>query len=1061
MKFYLIVIFWLVATTSVLAQRKGNQEPAIQDESVFRGLRARNITPAVTGGRISDIAIHPENTTTWYAAVASGNVWKTTNAGMSWDPVFENYGSYSIGCITIDPVNPTTVWIGSGENNAQRSVSKGDGVYKSVDGGKSWKNMGLKTSEHIGRIVVDSRNPDIVYVASQGSVWKDGGERGLYKTEDGGETWERILYVSEQTGISDLIMDFRNPDILLASSYQRRRHPGVLVAGGPDGGIWKTTDGGENWKKLTAGLPGGDLGRIGLAQSPQQPDVLYALIIGKENTRGFYRSENMGESWQKMSDYTVVDAQYYVELFPDPVVFDKVYSVNTRLEVTEDGGRTFDRVQTRGVHVDHHAMAFDPNNPHHILLGNDGGVYESWDNTETWRHFKNLPITQFYRVGIDNSYPFYFIYGGTQDNATLGGPAGTLNGSISNSDWFVTTGGDGFQSRVDPENPNIIYSESQYGRLVRYDKQTGQTVGIQPQEEEGEEPYRWHWNAPLLVSHHENERLYFAANVLFQSDDRGNTWKKISDDLSMARDRNKMEVMGRVWSIDAVFKNVWTSPMGTIVSLDESPLQEGLLIAGTDDGQVQLTTNGGESWTKLTGFDGLPANTYVADVHASRTDANTFFVVFNNHKFGDYTPYVYKTTNMGQSWTSISEDLDNSQTAWTIYQDHENKNVLFLGTEMGLHFSVDGGQQWIPVSGIPTIAIRDLEIQKREDDLVAASFGRGFFILDDYSALREVNQDILNREAYIFTVREALQYRQIRGNIDDYSSPGEPFGVVFTYYLREGAQTLEQQRHSEEQQKVSRGEPVYYPTWDAMIDERIEERPALILSILDSRGNEIQRLKTGIRRGIQRVIWDFEDFTGTMVPPGRYTVSLSKIVNGEWEKLGVSQEFSIKPLDLESIEKADPKEKYVFVREAHRLNTAVNLSARILSDMLNAVDQGLDDVAGSPLYEESLYEKLADLKRVLYDMDIELNGNEIITEKMELDVPSIRGRIRNGLYGAASTTYPVTSTQKEAIRMATEAYRALTEKYNRLLNEELLPVRDIFQRNGSGIYFPADPFIIY
>lgn len=1056
------VFLYLGCLTSFLVYSQKSTQNEVNG-SLINGLQFRNIAPAKTGGRIADLAIDPKSPSTWFAAVASGHVWKTTNGGITWKPVFENYGSYSTGTITIDPNNSNIVWLGTGENNAQRSVSKGDGVYKSVDGGNSWTHMGLKTSEHIGKIMVDPRNSNTVFVASQGSVWKDGGERGLYKTKDGGETWERVLHVSDQTGISDIIMDPRNPEVLIASAYQRRRHPGAMVAGGPDGGIWKSIDGGDNWKKLSRGLPGGDLGRIGLAVSPQQPDVVYALVIGTDETSGFFRSSNFGENWRKMSDYTVVDAQYYVELFPDPGQFDKVYSVNTRLDVTYDGGRNFERVSARNVHVDHHAMAFDPGNPDHILLGNDGGVYETLDGAENWRFFDNLPITQFYRVGLDNDYPFYNVYGGTQDNASLGGPSSTISGVITNADWYVTTGGDGFQTRVDPKNPNVIYSESQYGGIVRFDKQSGQRISIKPQPGEDEEPYRFHWNAPLLISPHNNERLYFAANMIFKSEDRGNSWSKVSGDLSLNRDRNRMKIMDRVWGIDAVYKNVWTSPMGTVVALDESPLTEGLLIAGTDDGQVSLTRNGGETWSKLSGFDGVPANTFVADVHASPVDANTLFVIFNNHKFGDYKPYIFRSTDLGKTWKSLSSNLPAEEYLWSIYQDHVNPSLLFLGAEYGLYVSVDGGKQWIEMkSGIPTIAIRDLEIQRRENDLVAASFGRGFYILDDYTPLRTVTSDLLAKDLHTFPVRDALQYAESRADDGSgsgvYTAEGRPFGAVLTYYLSSGEQTLNQQRKAEERAKVTNGEPVYYPEWDQMIDERIEESPRLIISIYDSSDKEISRMTAPLRKGIQRTTWNLRNHVGAMVAPGTYTAKYAKVVNGVRTELNATQAITVKDLKNETLAPTDPNEKIQFLQEVYELYLAVNRSNTILRAMTAVIDDAINQVNRSPELDPTLNGTLSEVKKTLYLLDIRMNGDDIKREKMELTVPSVNSRISNARYGVYSSTYGPTATHREDIEIAKRQYSKLAEEYNALLNEKILPIKEAFDASGSDLLFPVEAF---
>ncbi|MBT6514580.1 MAG: glycosyl hydrolase, partial [Crocinitomicaceae bacterium] len=494
------------------------------NSATFSGMKFRNIGPAFTSGRVADIAVNSKNPFEYYIAVASGGVWKTNNSGNTYVPIFDNENSYSIGCIALSPSNENIIWIGTGENNNQRSVAYGDGVYKSEDGGKTFKNMGLKKSEHIGKIIIHPKNDKIVYVAAYGPLWSAGGERGVYKTIDGGNTWTKVLSISENTGISDLIMDPRNPEIVYAAAHQRRRHVWTYIDGGLESAIHKSDDGGTTWKKLSNGLPSGQIGRIGLAISPVDPDYVYAIIKASGTTGGFYRSKDRGASWAKMSNYQT-SGNYYQEIVCDPHDKHKIFSMNTWLHHSEDGGKTFKKTGEKHKHVDNHCMWIDPSNTDHWIVGCDGGLYETWDHAKNW-HFKpNLPITQFYRVAVDNALPFYNIYGGTQDNNSMGGPSRTLNNAgIINSDWYITNGGDGFESQIDPTNPNIVYAQAQYGWLVRYDKKSGEKIGIQPMPKKGEAPYRWNWDAPLLISPHNHKRLYFCANKVFRSDDRGNTW---------------------------------------------------------------------------------------------------------------------------------------------------------------------------------------------------------------------------------------------------------------------------------------------------------------------------------------------------------------------------------------------------------------------------------------------------------------------------------------------------------------------------------------------------------
>jgi photosystem II stability/assembly factor-like uncharacterized protein len=527
---------------------------SLSRSGTFSGLALRGIGPAVTSGRISDIAVHPVERATWFVAVASGGVWKTVNAGTTWSPVFDKEGSYSIGCVVLYPSDPLTVWVGSGENNSQRSVSTATGST-SRPTAASRGNVGLKESEHIGQIAVDPRDGNVVYVAAQGPLWRAGGDRGLYKTTDGGKTWERVLHVDEYTGFNEVVMDPRDPDVLYAAAYQRHRQVWTLIDGGPGSGVWKSRDAGKTWKKLENGLPKEDKGKIGLAISPVNPDVVYAIVEAAEKG-GFHRSQDGGGNWEKMSDYVSGSPQYYNEIFADPKVEGRVYSMDVWMMVTDDGGKNFRRAGEKSKHVDNHALWIDPADTKHLIVGCDGGLYQSFDRAATWKFVGNLPVTQFYRVAVDNDRPFYNVYGGTQDNFTLGGPSRTTNRhGIRNSDWNVVVGGDGFWCAADPTDPNIVYGESQHGGLVRFDRKTGERVDIQPQGDPGEPGLKWNWDSPLVISPHLHTRLYFAAQRVFRSDDRGDTWKPVSPDLTRQIDRNRLKTMGRVWGVDAVAKN--------------------------------------------------------------------------------------------------------------------------------------------------------------------------------------------------------------------------------------------------------------------------------------------------------------------------------------------------------------------------------------------------------------------------------------------------------------------------------------------------------------------------
>lgn len=855
----------------------------------IREVTLRSLGPTIMPGRVADLAVDPRNRSVWYLANGSSGLWKTTNRGNDWQPIFDEGGSYSLGCVTIDPGNPDVVWLGTGENSSNRSVGYGDGVYKSTDGGKSWKNMGLHDSQHIGRIIVDPRDSDVVFVAAEGPLWSPGGDRGLFKTTDGGQTWKAVLQISENTGVTSLAYDPRNPDVMYAASYQRRRNVGLLIGGGPESAIYKTSDGGESWKQLTNGLPAVDKGRIALAVSPQKPDVVYALVCAARDQSGFFRSADCGETWRRQSSYEVVDPQYYGEIYPDPHQYDRVYAIDSTIHVTEDGGQKFQPVPWR-MHVDHHAIVFDTTDENHLLVGNDGGLYESHDHGETWRHFTNLPTSQFYRVATDNARPFYNVGGGTQDNGSMAGPSRTkYRVGIRASEWIQTGGGDGFQSRFHPEDENIIYSMSQDGAMSRLDKRTGISVGIQPTVAEGASRPRWHWDTPFIISPYSPERLYLAGNRLYRSDDRGDHWQAVSDDLTHQLDPDKQVVMGGIWGDDAVQKNRFTSSLSVSTALSESPLKEGLLYVGTDDGLVQVSEDGGDNWRRIERFPGVPEQTYVSDVCASQHDADTLYVAFNNYQRGDFKPYLLRSQDRGRTWTSIASNLPDRHVVWSMVEDHGNRDLLFAGTEFGLFFTVDGGRHWIQLkSGSPTIQFRDLAIQRREDDLVAATFGRGFYVLDDYAALRGLTPKTLVEEGSLFPPRAAHAYNELGYVVAAFgnaTASNPAFGATLSYHLRDGFAQ--------------------------------DDNHKVVLAITDAQGRPVRQITSPTTPGLHRVQWDLRRSpqsagdsesesrggrsgrrrqSGPLVEPGKYTITLTKIVDGKETALGETQTIRVKPL---------------------------------------------------------------------------------------------------------------------------------------------------------------------
>ncbi|MDE0649656.1 MAG: glycosyl hydrolase [Gammaproteobacteria bacterium] len=1071
------------------AQESDEDAPAELNSGLLSSFRWRSIGPAVASGRLADIAIDPTDRSTWYVAASSGNVWKTTNAGTTWTPIFDDYGSYSTGAIALDPNDHLTLWVGTGENNGQRSVGYGDGVYKSVDGGRSFTNMGLETSEHIGMIAVHPDDSRTVFVAAQGPLWNAGGERGLYRTRDGGESWELVLQIDEHTGVNEVYFDPRNPDVMYASSWQRRRHQWTMIDGGPGSGIHKSTDGGETWRAINRGLPSGDKGRIGMAISPINPDVLYAIVEASGNDGGTFRSENMGENWSRTSRYQSTAPMYYHELYADPHRFDRIYAMDTFLEMSDDGGETWSRLPTQSVHVDHHAIAFDPDDPEHLILGNDGGLYETFDFGENWSHFTNLPLTQYYKVATSNDEPFYYVYGGTQDNNTMGGPSQTLGGGIRNSDWYVTLGGDGFDPVIDPENPDIIYSQLQHGVLSRFDRGSKERLDIQPQADPGGPPLRWYWDAGLIMSPHDNHRLYFGAQTLFRSDDQGSSWRAISGDLSRNLDRNQLEVMGRVWSVDAVGKNRSTSVFGHIVAISESPLVEGLIYVGTDDGLVQVTEDGGETWREIASLPGVPDTSFVHDVEASLHDPDAVFAVVNNFKRGDYRPYVLKSEDRGRSWTAITGGLPDNSPSFSIVQDHIEPDLLFLGAEFGAFVSVDGGESWMEFdSGLPTIAVRDLEIQQREGDLVAATFGRSFYVIDDYTPLRELArgpEPILASAGHLFEVADGDMYVPWNpggaNGADFYAADNPELGVTFTYWVGETLRTRRAERQAEERRAAGRGEDTPYPSWEELMEEDREEAPRVYLTVRDKGGQVVNVVNGSTSRGVHRAVWNyrypaytpvtgggggggfggFGGGNGPMALPGSYTVSLAQRVDGEVKELAGPAPFEIAPLTKPAIAAQDRAVVLAFQRETGELLRAVTGSQRAAAgaaQRIGAVKQALE---GWPAAPAALMGDARALELRLLDLREALDGSRTRTSRAEPDLPGIAGRVNQVVRGHWNGTHGPTGTHREQYRVANEAFSAVYPELQQLVETDLPALEERLEEAGvpwtTGRALPSWP----
>ena len=792
----------------------------------YPGLKFRNIGPATMAGRIDDLAVLESNPAVFYVGSATGGLWKTVNNGTTWTVHFDDLDDVvSIGDVAINPNDANTVWVGSGENNNRQSGSWGNGVYKSTDGGETWKHMGLSTSKHVARIIVDPVDHDVVYVAALGSLWGRGGERGVYKTTDGGLTWNRVLHVDDDTGATELVMDPSNNKVLYAATYQRRRATWGFNGGGLGSAMWKSSDAGRTWTKLTNGVPAGPLGRIGMDVYRANPNILYARIE-HEKESGTYRSDDAGLTWRKMSSVNP-RPMYFSQIRIDPNNDLRVYVLGVQLHISDDGGKTF--IENGTMHSDHHAMWINPKNSNHILDGNDGGVGISWDKGATWEGIYNMDLGQFYHVTYDMDTP-YNVCGGLQDNYTWCGPSAVRSRQgIVNDDWFQIHGGDGFEAQIDPTNSRIIYAESQDGNVSRVDRLTNERKTIRPVPPRGEAPYRWNWNTPILMSPHDPSTIYVGANRVFKSTDRGQSWTAISGDLTEATDREGLSLMGQVAKDFTIAKNDGVQSYGNIVQLVESPKTAGVLYAGTDDGKVHMTKDAGKTWTDITGkFPGVPKNAYVSRLSASAHDVNVVYATFDNHRADDYGTYIYASVDGGNNFRSIGEGIPKGHAVTAMTEDPKNPGVLYSGSEFGLFVSPDRGGRWTRIkSNLPTVPIHEIVIHPRENDMIVATHGRSIWILDDITPLQQ-QAEAMKSDAFLFDMKPAMQFNPAnnRGFVTDkpFFGRNPTYGAGISYYL------------SKPQKNVA-------------------------LRIRDGAGTQVRELtgndvRDGLGTGINRVYWD-------------------------------------------------------------------------------------------------------------------------------------------------------------------------------------------------------------
>ena len=1083
LKLHLVSLVILFSYFSVMGQGKGDNKQKSPIDTALNGFQFRSIGPAFMSGRISDIAIDPNNENIWYVAVSSGGTWKTENAGTTWQPLTDNQPFFATGCITIDPNNSASIWLGTGENVAGRHIGIGHGIYHSLDGGKSWKDMGLKKSEHLSKIIIHPDNSDIIWVASQGPLWSSGGERGLFKSTDGGKTWKNNLEINEWTGVTDLVIDPTNPDILYAASWQRHRNVAGLIDGGPGTALYKSTDGGDNWFKINKGLPRSNMGKIGLAISPINPTVLYAAIELDRRQGAVYRTSNSGGSWSKMSNTVSggTGPHYYQELVASPHEFDKIYLMNVRVLVSDDGGKNFYQMKESQKHSDNHSLTFKENDPNYMLIGTDGGIYESFDNSKNWKYVSNLPLTQFYKLAVDDAEPFYNIYGGTQDNNTQGGPSRTFKrNGISNDDWYVVLGGDGHQPATEPGNPDIMYAQSQQGYINRIDRTSGEAVNIRPHEGIDEPYERFNWDAPILVSQHDPKRLYFGTQRVWRSENRGDSWSTISSDLTKNEERLSLPIMGRVQSFDNALDVYAMSTYNTITSLSESNTNENVLYAGTDDGIIQYTRDGGDNWSKMT-VDELPeapASAFVNDIKVDLHDDNIAYVALDNHKFGDYRPYLYKTTNGGKKWKSIVNGIPDGTLVWRLVQDHVNPNLLFLGTEYGVYVSLNQGDKWHKFSnGLPTISIRDLAIQKRENDLVLATFGRSFYVLDDYSPLREMTDDNLNKEAFLFPTRKALQYNQIMGGSGSsggstYVAKNPNYGATITYHLSETPHVSLKDKRKKMERKLKNSD-IPFPGWEALDKELSEAKVEAILMIKDNNGNIVDQISGPLRKGTHRVTWGLRTSKSTTVNvssgssnrqrwgrsrgimtnvnPGTYSVTLYKRVGGDLTKLSDPVSITVERIRENVLKNPNADKHEQYNTDLAELTTSINKSSHVFMKAMARVatyERNLNQIKSN---KEELTKAVYQLRDKMNVLDREFSGSAAKAEIGEKDRLNIMDRLMKARGGWYPNSYGPTELHMQSFEIAKQMYKRSKPKIDGFV-EEVRELGKLLEDAGGPLY---------
>jgi photosystem II stability/assembly factor-like uncharacterized protein len=1010
---------------------KRTTTPHVQG-NVLNGLEWRSIGPANMGGRIDDFAVVEGFPHIIYVGTASGGVWKTTNNGITWKPIFDDQETSTIGDVTVVPSHPDTDWVGTGEPNNRQSSSWGNGVYKSTDGGETWTNMGLQDTHHIGRIVIHPINPDIVYVAALGHLWGPNEQRGLYKTTDGGKTWTNTKFIDVDTGFVDVAMDPDNPDTLYAAAYQRRRRGWGFNGGGPGSGLYKTTDGGENWEKLVNGLPQGDLGRIGIDIYCRNPRIVYAIVEHKSDG-GVYRSEDKGKTWKLMSR-TNPRPMYYSQIRIDPSNDQRIWVLGASMYVSDDGGKNFRTDYVTRVHGDHHAMWIHPENSNHMILGSDGGVYFSYDRGESWDFVNALPLGQFYEIGIDMRKP-YWIYGGLQDNGSWGGPSATwYSQGITNEEWIKIGGGDGFYTQVDPEDFNLIYAESQTGNLFRVDLRTGERKSLRPRPEDSSERYRFNWNSPILISPHDPKTIYYGGNKLFISKDKGENWKA-TEDLTTKQDRDKLELMGVLPGENTLSRHDGISSYGNITTISESPLTKGLLYAGTDDGNLQVSRDGGNTWKNVVNkVPGLPNYTYVTRIVASQHEEGCAYATFDGHRNDDFKPYVFRTQDFGESWTDLSSNIPAGSIVNVIREHHKNPNLLFVGTERGAYFSIDRGATWRMFKGnFPMVPVDDIAIHPRENDLILGTHGRSVWVLDDITPLEQLTPQVMESTGQLFDIKPAkiFNYFSHKGNLGHkvFVAPNPPFGAVINYYLKD------------------------------------DEKDVKIF-VKNNAGENVREIQGKNTAGINRVTWDLRYRAPQMADMGRMSRYFSSqggpfVLPGEYQlTLKVADREIVKSVEVTgdpriAISFEDIKSQHDALYSIYKLMPLMSSASRVTDKIQKEIAALKSDLEKVPDVPEAVTETIKKVEdkagtirnRLFGDPEAGFSGMR----------ESLRGRLLMLYRSIGAYTGAPTTAQLDQIRDDTEALKALVRDVNTIIEADIPLLNKLLNENNVPRLFVGDP----